>query len=263
MKAATSSLASYLDAHPRAMCGREPHYFCCNFDKGRAWYEEHFRDAPADAIVGEKTPHYLHSPEAIDRMAALLPGAKLIALLRDPVDRALSHYWHERRLEHETLDLRAALDAEPERLARGETGFGYVERGRYLVQLQRVVERYPRDALLVLLFEDLRDRPVETFREAARFLGVDDGTVPSVVGAKGNVYREHRPEWLWRLMFRRRLWRFLPDRGAKALASWMTRDAEYPPMDPALRRSLAEKFAPDNAALADWLGKDLSGWAWS
>jgi sulfotransferase family protein len=182
MKAATSSLAAYLDAHTEARCSRETHFFCCNYDNGIDWYRDHFTDAGAARLIGEKTPHYLHSPEAINRMAALLPGAKLIALLRDPVDRALSHYWHERRRQREPLPFRDALEAEPERLARGDMNLGYLQRGRYLPQLEHVVTRYPRDALLVILFEDLRDRPAETFAGVCRFLGIDDGVLPPVVG---------------------------------------------------------------------------------
>jgi len=221
------------------------------------------RTVPADGDVdalGEKTPHYLYAPGAVDRMASVLPGARLIVILRDPVDRAFSHYWHQRRTNRETLDFEEAIESEADRLRQGERSFAYVERGRYLPQLQRVVGRYPRSALHVVLFEDLRDDPLATFEEVCRFLELDPSFVPSIAGQALNTFRQYRPAWLWKQMFKRNLWSRLPKRPASALGRWMVRESAYPPIDSATRRTMARMFASENAELSAWLGRELSIW---
>jgi hypothetical protein len=117
----------------------------------------------------------------------VVPDARLIVLLRDPVERAWSHFRHEVAAGHETLDFVAAIRAEPERLAGTEdavrTGsspelaerhrrFGYVARGRYAEQLSRWLAVFPRDQLLVLRAEDLFQDPAETWRATQEFLGL-------------------------------------------------------------------------------------------
>ncbi len=128
---------------------------------------EQFLHARAGPVRGEATPDYAYVPEALRRIAADLPDVRLVFLLRDPVARAHSHYLHNTARERETLSFEEAIAAEPERLAR-TTGtdrerFSYVDRGRYLHQLRTVVELFPREQVMIQLFEDLRDRPGPTF----------------------------------------------------------------------------------------------------
>lgn len=262
-KSGTTTLRAALDAHPEAFCAREIHFFNQRYDRGLDWYRERFTAADGLPAIGEKCPNYLSHPAALDRLANDLPGVKLIAILRHPVDRAYSNYWHERRGRRETLSFAEAIDAEPERVRHsGVDGpFAYIARGRYLPQLQRVSRLVPRDRLLVLLFEDLRNDPKGTFGEVCRFLGIDGTVAPPELHMRANPYRTHRPEWLWRFMMRKRLWRRLPRRMAKWLRARMEQEIPYEPMDPAVRRRLLDSFADDNAALATWLGRDLSGWS--
>ena len=102
-------------AHPK-----ELHFFSLHHHRGLEWYGHHFEAATADQCCGEVTPYYLFHPLAAQRIAADLPKVKLIVLLRDPVERALSQYFHSKRLGLEPLDLEEALAAEPKRLADAE-----------------------------------------------------------------------------------------------------------------------------------------------
>ncbi len=96
---------------------KELHYFDRRYDRGPAWYGAQFpvRSGP----VGEATPNYLYHPEALARLAADVPGVKIVVVRRDPAARAWSHYWHNVARGKEPLDFAAALDAEPARLAAG------------------------------------------------------------------------------------------------------------------------------------------------
>ena len=258
-KSGTTSLAAWLREHPDVYVvpEKELHFFSYEWERGVQWYEECFAAANGQAAVGEATPNYLAHPEAPERMASVIPDAKLIALLRNPVDRAYSHYWHwrERMGEQRSFEevVSSELSGTPER---------YLSGGRYLEQLERVLKHYPREQLEVILFEDLQTKPEETFRQVCRYLGVDESAVPESVGSRENPFLYYYPRWLWNFFVRVRIGRFIPARAAGALYRAMVRTADpYPPMDPQLRMKLIDHFADSNAALAAWLGRDLSAWS--
>src|SRR4051794_20653441 len=124
----STSLFSYLARHPAVgrSRGKEVHFFTLEYERGLAWYRSHFptrltvastrRRLGVDMIAGEATPYYLFHPLAPYRVQAVLPEARLIAVLRDPVDRAYSHYQHEVALGVETLGFAEAVEAESDRL---------------------------------------------------------------------------------------------------------------------------------------------------
>lgn len=269
MKSGTSSMARYLGEHPQAhmVPEKELRFFDFHFERGVDWYAQCFASAGPSEIVGEATPTYLFEPGAIERMAGVLPDARTLVLLREPVDRAYSHYWHWRGRMGETRSFEEAVSEE---LAEGRpldsapwdaenpSGYHYLARSRYLPQLERLREHYPAERVHIAFFEDLEARPVETFQAACRFLGIDPERVPPIVGQVVNSYRYYHPAWLWGIFVRVRIGRFLPGRAAAALYRAMVREAEpYPPMDPGLRERLREHFVPDNRALEAWLGRSL------
>lgn len=260
MRSGTTSLARYLGAHPEVYMApaKEVHYFDRHYERGADWYREQFPGVDGHVQVGEATQTYLYDEQVPARMAHLVPDAKLIAILRDPVERAYSHYWHERSRGREPLGFPAALAAEPERIAAGgqeRFHYSYVDRGRYLPQLQRLCEHYSRESLLVLLFEHLRDRPTEAFADVCRFLGIRDDLVPENVGTPINRHVQFRSRWLRASTLR------LPPAVRRLVGRVNSRTAEYPPMDAATRRWLVEQFREDNAALAHWLGIELAAWS--
>ena len=148
----------------------------------RADYEALFDPAPRGTLRGEATPFYLYDHGAHDRIAELVPDARLILLLRDPVDRAHSNWTHlwNAGLEPEPDFLRACL-AEPERRAAGWAAFWhYVSLGRYGEQLRHLFAVFPREQVLLLRYRDLKDAPAATLDRVSAFLGVGTGVVSEV-----------------------------------------------------------------------------------
>jgi hypothetical protein len=233
----STSLFNYLVQHPRVLppLGKELHYFDFRHRNGLRWYRGRFPYAHRlrdGALTLDATPYYMMHPLAPRRAAALLPQVKLIALLRDPISRALSHYQHEARGGREPLSFAEALDHEAERLAGEEERlrtepdyysfnhhrYGYTRRGVYVEQLRRWAEHFPRSQLLVLQSERLFRDPPATMDVVHRFLGLP----------------AHRLE---------RYETYLPGNYEKG----MTEE---------LRARLTRFFEPHNRALYDWLGEE-------
>ena len=160
-KGGTTSLQKLLEQHPGVYLPpcKEVHYFSLHAQQPASWYAAHYGEARRSQRRGEITPYYLFHPQAPERIRALLPKAKLIVMLRDPVERALSQVFHARRHGFESLEVADALAAEPQRLASGDPfsaqKHSYVARSRYLEQLDRYESLFPRRQLLVLKSEDL------------------------------------------------------------------------------------------------------------
>jgi hypothetical protein len=262
MKAGTTTLASWLRGHPDVYVPprKELHFFDVHFSEGLDWYAGHFEPGARRRARGEATPGYMFKEDAARRMARALPEARLIAVLRNPSSRAYSHYWHFRRAGKETRPfgevVRTILAADEDAAWRWG---GYISRGWYLEQLERLAALYPRERILVLLTEDLAERPRATYATVCEFIGVDPTRVSSRVGL---VYppsrdRDRRCDGLLDALERRRL---LPLGVGRRLRAAGMRSTPYPPMDPETRALLLAHYAPRNEALARWLGRDLSHW---
>jgi hypothetical protein len=260
MRSGTSSLARYLRAHPSICLAtkKEVRFFDLNYDKGIGWYKSHFPCSHPGHRTGEATQTYLYDADALERMAGSVPDALLIAILRHPVERAYSHYWLNRARGRESLEFSEALEAETGRLARGRPQekfwYSYVDRGRYAQQLRRVSRFYPRERILVVLFDDLVTSPTETFQSVCQFLEVDDTFTPPTLGSVVNPYITFRSPGV------RRLTKKLPGLARKVVARLNNRDASYPPMEPSLRRDLVSQYEEEIASLEGWLGRGLSAW---
>ena len=233
----TTSLHTYLNAHPQVQtpATKELHFVTDRYERGLDWYLGQFpAELPAKTITGEATPYALFHPLAPQRLGEIAPAARLIALLRNPVDRAYSHYLLERSRGTETLDFSAALDAEPERLNGEEARLArdpayasvphkhasYMARGEYARQLERWFGVFSREQILVIRSEDLYQRSADTFARVTQFLGINR-TAPIPFMAHNR--------------------------------------SSGPPLDPDIRDRLSRHFAPLNARLADLLGWD-PGW---
>lgn len=175
MRAGTTTLARQLERLPGVGMApeKEVHYFDRHYDRGPAWYASRLGDG---AVVGEATPNYLYHPEALVRLAADAPDVRVVVTLRDPADRAWSHYWHNVARGKEPLMFADALIAEPERLARSDPDrdhYSYVDRGRYRRQLDVVTDLFPADHIHVMTFEHHRVEPQRSLASVARFLRLD------------------------------------------------------------------------------------------
>lgn len=201
-KAGTTALHVALAQHPQLFMSRvkEPKFFMCDGPpptrgggpgdakslRERIWrredYEALFADAPAGTLRGESTPFYLYDRHAQQRLRDAVPDARLIALLRDPVDRAHSNWTHlwSAGLEPEG-DFVSACRLEDQRAAAGWAPFWrYLDLGRYGEQLQRLYTHFDREQVLVLRYAQLLDDPAQTLDQICAFLGVETGVTTDV-----------------------------------------------------------------------------------
>jgi hypothetical protein len=218
-KCGTTALHVALDQHPDLFLSRakEPKFFLTSGPPptgggpgdaatyaGYVWrqsdYEALFADAPPDALRGESTTLYLRDFAAHQRIATAVPHARLIAILRDPVDRAHSNWVHLRGAGLEPDDdFLSACAREDERAAAGWGPFWrYVDLGRYGAQLQNLFSVVPREQVLVLLYRELREEPLATLDKVTSFLGVRPGLVTSVPSA--NVTAHVSSSWVNRAL---------------------------------------------------------------
>ena len=243
-KAGTSSLFSYLSQHPELTPSfkKEVHFFDGglnpnhdNYAKGEKWYRAHFPSVPEPDICRgafEASPSYLFSPLCAGRIAALIPDVRLIMLLREPTERAISHFSHESRKGRETLPIEEALACEENRLEEANASgdfkhssyihFSYKARGRYAEQFRRYLQFFTRDQIMVISSELLFARPLLVLDRVFEFVGVS---------------REYVVE----------------DLSPRNVAESKNPVAET------TRRQLQDYFRPYNYELQDLLGEDL-GW---
>jgi Sulfotransferase domain len=197
-KAGTSSLYNYIAQHPDVFMPelKEPHFFSewkspvLEIDSMEE-YLRLFEEAPENARVGEASTSYLASTEAAQRIRRFNSDARIIMVLRNPVDRAYSQYWNHVRDNMEPLSFEQALEAEPERIREGQWhGFYYVEGGRYAEQVARYMDAFGRDSVRVYLFEDLSQDALGVCRDAFSFLRID----PSYPISARRVYNRGGPQ---------------------------------------------------------------------
>jgi Sulfotransferase domain len=215
----STSLASWVAEHPNVAPLRKvtkgTHFFDVNYGRGRAWYFSCFERADRGwTLTGEASPYYMYHPAAPQRIAATLPAVKLIAVLRDPIERLWSHYQYEVARGNECEPLESALRLEPQRLA-GEKErllsdvsypgfafrhFGYLERGHYAEQLERIYKHFPHEQVHVIRSEDLFSDPHGELTRLWRFLGIADVELDDLPAQnQGAVRAEIEPairEWL-------------------------------------------------------------------
>jgi hypothetical protein len=232
----TTSLFRALAEHPdvaQPNLHKGVHYFDVNYARGPEWYRGHFPLRRGSRLAFESAGYYMHHPLAPERIAADLPEVKLLALLRDPVERAFSAHKHELARGFETeASFERALELEPERLAgeveriRTEPGYlshshrhhSYLDRGHYADQLQVLFDLFGRDRVHVAFAEDFFSEPEPCYDAIIDFLGL--------------------PRW--------------------RPATFEQHNARpSAPLPPGLRDRLTEHFAPYDARLAALLGEVL------
>ncbi len=207
----STSCYEWIAQHPQvAPCstGKGTHYFDVNYSRGEAWFRSGFPSQREPwRITGEGSPYYMFHPAAPQRIAQTLPDVRLIAVLRDPVERLWSHYKYEKARGNETLDIMAALDAEPARLAGEEERLltdptyvspahrynAYLQRGHYAEQLRRLWKHVDRERTLVLRSEELFADPHEQLARVWAFLGLDRVDLEGLHAYKAGAERSRVP----------------------------------------------------------------------
>jgi hypothetical protein len=277
-KSGTTSLWRYLNQHPQIFMSslKEPYFFVSDDEKAKrlaigmnpvmsiAEYERLFATANGAIARGEASVPYLYQPESPALIHELIPQAKLIALLRNPVDRAFSNYWFLRKLgleREETFEDAILSELAGEREDELSI-FLHIRKGLYTSQLRRYLDVFPADQLRIYLDEDLSSTPEKVMKELWQFLGVDESFVantkerfnttfagpPSLLSmSKGTV------KYVVKYMT-----------GAKrriASSSSLQKNNVAPKsMKRATRRKLLRIVQPDVLALQDLLQRDLSHW---
>jgi hypothetical protein len=234
-------------------------------------YEALFDPAPPGTLRGEATPFYLHDLDAHERIHRLVPDARLILLLRDPVDRAHSNWTHlwNAGLEPEA-DFLAACRAEPRRRAAGWAAFWhYIDLGRYGRQVQHLFGVFPREQVLLLRYRDLKDAPERTLDRVCTFLGVRTGLIGSIPKENVNrhVVEDNAVNGVLRGLLRaggRLGHRFpvplrLAARGP-LLTALHRKKGSRPVTTPQERAALLPLFADDIALLQDVTGQSYADW---
>jgi len=233
----STSLYNLLIQHPRIAPAfrKEVQYFSLRASRSLDWYRSHFPLARGDgdgqpSVSGEATPYYLFHPAVPKRIHDVLPDVRLIAVLREPVARAYSHYQHEVRSGYEDQSFEDAVRLEPERL-RGERErllrdpryysfehhrHSYLARGAYAEQLEEWLRHFSPEQILVMDSREMFEQPGAVSNRVFRFLDLPDFDVP--------------------------------DRRARNAA-------EYDGMDPSIRAPLIAHFEPRNRALFELLGQ--------
>lgn len=193
----TTSLQELIASHPQVkppFLRKGIHYFDTGMHRDPTWYRSVFPYRRSARITGEASPYYLFHPFVPERISALIPDVRIIALLRDPVERAISHYKHEVRRGFEDLEMMAAFEKEEERL-RGEVErmasdptyvsfthqhHSYQARGDYVEQLDRYMEHFHPSQVLVLEAERFWTDPEPALKSVFDFLSLDAWTPPEV-----------------------------------------------------------------------------------
>lgn len=267
MKSGTTSLHYYLGLHPQIHMSREKElsFFVTehNWGRGLAWYEAQF-GGPAP-VQGEASPQYTNYPMhqgVVLRMHSIVPQARLIYILRDPIERIRSHWQHlyASELENHPLEEALATIAEDDR---------YVTRSAYAMQLGHFLPYYPLERILILTQEELDAEREATLRQIFRWLGVDENfTDPRFRRRKHESTEKRRLTPLGRRLAGLpglRLIQRLPTRYRSFLMRELFRPWSYPVLppqiSPALRARLQEALAPDMQRLRELTGRSFDVWS--
>jgi sulfotransferase family protein len=262
-KCGTSGLHYQLGLHPEIWMSRpkELNFFIDerNWPRGVDWYRASFNARAR--VRGESSPNYTAYPQHLgvpERMHSLIPDAKLVYVVRDPLARIAAHWVHNYAKRREKGDLQATLT---------HVNTSYVVRSQYHMQLQQFLPHYPLQQILVLEQEDLRSQPAETLRRVFEFAGVDPGfTHPHIGKERHQTSRKMRASRLaMRLerLSRSRLGRVMPKNLWLAIDEKlpMRRPIERPDVGVALGPEVLQVLREDAERLRELTGRRFAGWS--
>lgn len=274
-KAGTTALYHYLRQHPRIFLSpvvKEPHYF--NAGSSAAFlgdftppvrtpedYARLFEPALAGQAIGEISPFYLCDPEAAERIHRALPRVKLAAVLRQPADRAFSHYSMYVRNGHETRSFEQAINGPDTGVRRRYKGLGF-----YHAQLKPYFDLFGKDRLRIYLYEDFVSDPRAMMADFCGFIGVDPDFHPDI-SERHNHSGMPRSRGLDLFLKRPHavkdwLRPFVPKAWRGRIVNTMRRQnlAPQPPMRPETRARLTEEYRTDIQSLSNLIDRDLNTW---
>jgi hypothetical protein len=284
-RSGTTALYTYLQQHPQIFMSplKETNFFSFEDEQldyrgpGEDYvnksitrlseYQALFAEAPEGHAIGEASPLYLYTEKAPERIHRHLPDVKLIAILRDPIEQAFSHFLYAKRQTLEPLDdFYAALQAEGERARdRWQPLFQYSQFPKYGLQLERYYERFPAEQLKVFLYEDFSDDPESVLAEIYSFIGVDPEFVADLT-YRPNAGGVPRSSWLQKFvmephLLNRIVGSVLPEELKRRIRDAISdRNVQRPELPAAAREQLRAELHPDILELQKLIGRDLSAW---
>ena len=258
MKAGSTTLMDYLAGHKEVgMPKEEINYFDkdANFEKGEQWYSKWFKRFTNSKIIGEKTPAYCYEPKAVERIFNQNPNMKLVWILRDPVKRTYSNYWHYIRIGKELLSFENCLIQESKRIKK-DIYKGYFKRSVYADQVERYLEYFSMSQMHFIIFEEFIKNPEEGLQSLSEFLNI----TPTKFSQKPLVSNKgYRPLSIPAEYYARQWFGFgIIHKVVHNINKWL--GTKYTPIDKATELSLHTKFKPHNDQLEKILNRDLSFW---
>lgn len=267
-KCGTTSLHYYLNLHPEISMSstKEIDFFVAekNWNRGIEWYKSQF--SGSTKIRGEASPKYTacHRWQGVaSRLHSIVPEAKLIYILRDPIERIISHYMHRKVLgkEHGTID---------EALTRcGLSNSDYLVRSKYYLQLKEYLNYFPPQQILILTLEELSSYPQATLKKVFRYLEVDDSFETPLTNKKLYQTQNRIAQNSWGFFVSKMplindVMPLLPDRLqrqiAKLLGNPFSQQMGRPQLNPKLRQQIIDLLREDMACLRDYTVKDFQEW---
>ena len=261
-KCGTTSLWHYLASHPEVCVSRtkEPSFFVeeLNWHRGFDWYERQFDPQGGALAIGECSGFYTRYPRfrgVPERIAAAVPDARLVYLVRDPIERMLSNYLHRVRVFKASDPVDVALRADPD----------YLNTSRYAFQVERYLEHFAEDQLLVVVSERLRDEPAPTLRKILAFLGVDPTWAVPNANDRHNVgggapYRTHTLHRVRRSHAMRRLVPRLPAGVRSVARTALQSPVPDATISPELEHELRDVLREDVRRLYRYVDGPFDGW---
>lgn len=274
-KGGTSYLASLIAQHPDVCLAepKEPQFYTAHWEKGLDWYRGRFANPDAPLLLDASTSYTAAPVPSIDppearaqsrlagvpeKVARIAPDARFVYLLREPVKRTWSSYWHTVRVGEETLPIREALESKTY----------YLRMGRYYEQLELWYEHFPRDRFLVLLFEDLVADPKTVANRALGFAGLSELDEFVLESGRNRTFT-YTPAFARLVRFIKRaggrsdriikaVKPFVPRRLLERVASRVTK--KVPELSPQDAEWLRAYFREPNLRLVEELGLDLTPW---
>lgn len=258
MKAGSTTLMDYLVSHQEVgIPNEEINYFDKddNYKKGVSWYANWFNKFKDYNIVGEKTPAYCYEPKAVKRIYEQNPKMKLVWILRNPVKRTYSNYWHYIRIGKEILSFKECIEKESERIKK-DWYKGYFNRSVYADQVERYLEYFPMSQMHFIIFEEFIKSPEKGLEDLSNFLGitVTKFTQKPLVSNKG-----YRPLCIPAEYYARQWFGYgIIHKIVHNTNKWL--GSKYTPIDTDIERDLYDRFQPKNKRLEILLKRKLSIW---
>lgn len=253
MKAGTTTLVQLLNQSDDIFIPQnELHYFDKYFSSPLIEYLKNFPDEAR--VAGEKTPTYSYDPEVPKRIYETFPNIKIIWIFRNPVDRAYSNYWHAYKKGTEMQSFEQAIKNDKKRYE--ENIFkAYLQRSKYVEQVQRYLEYFTIDQMHFLLFEQLKSNEIEEIEKITEFLNIPTFDITKLPKSNKtylprSVYLEHLA---FKLFGRSVAWKVIHRLNKKTTPG-------YPKLEPSLREKLKKYFVPYNQDLSKIIGLDLEAW---